>query len=257
MALSIRSMLRRQIEQREFSRWRYRAATVEDTRLSLLRRQVLQAQRLRAELDQLIQVADSRLAFPAVGANGFDLPQDTDWRWRPALWRGPLPRPGVTAVTSGEELGEEVKLFHDCAAPEVTLRQMRNHSENDLAPFGLRMEVFGFTGSFLSLAVDLPAEAIAGLRRRHLVRVAAHFDLERPIEIFVRLNIKHGPNTEELVEPLPGSGPESMVEFDLAYSEINEKRIEKAWVDIIFGDPAMNAVALRDLTFSRRPRAEL
>ena len=47
------------------------------------------------------------------------------------------------------------------------------------------------------------------------------------------------------------------VEFDLAYSTLNEKRVEKAWVDIIFEGPQMNQVVLRDLTFSRRPRASL
>ena len=48
-----------------------------------------------------------------------------------------------------------------------------------------------------------------------------------------------------------------MVEFDLAYSKINEKRVEKLWVDLIFEGPEMNQIILRDVTFSRRPRAEL
>ncbi|MEM6564948.1 MAG: DUF6478 family protein, partial [Pseudomonadota bacterium] len=46
-------------------------------------------------------------------------------------------------------------------------------------------------------------------------------------------------------------------EFDLAYANVNEKRIEKAWLDLIFENPRMNQVTLRDLTFSRRPRAQL
>ena len=48
-----------------------------------------------------------------------------------------------------------------------------------------------------------------------------------------------------------------MVEFDLAYSKLNEKRVEKAWIDLIFEGPEMNQVVIRDLTFSRRPRAAL
>jgi hypothetical protein len=50
---------------------------------------------------------------------------------------------------------------------------------------------------------------------------------------------------------------EVMVEFDLAYSKMNEKRVEKLWVDLIFEGPEMNQIILRDVTFSRRPRAEL
>ena len=41
---------------------------------------------------------------------------------------------------------------------ELTLRQIRNTRESDVAPFGLRMDVFRFDGSFLSLVIDLPEE---------------------------------------------------------------------------------------------------
>ena len=76
------------------------------------------------------------------------------------------------------------------------------------------------------------------------------------LELFARLNIKHGPNTEQIVRELPLHSDEIMVEFDLAYSNINEKRIERAWIDLIFENPQMSQTVLRDLTFSRRPRAE-
>ena len=50
---------------------------------------------------------------------------------------------------------------------------------------------------------------------------------------------------------------EVAAEFDLAYASINERRIEKAWVDLIFENPQMNQITLRDLTLSRRPRAQV
>jgi hypothetical protein len=81
--------------------------------------------------------------------------------------------------------------------------------------------------------------------------------MEKPLEIFARLNIKHGPNVEQIVRELPLNEEEVMVEFDLAYSKMNEKRVERLWVDLIFEGPEMNQVILRDVTFSRRPRAEL
>ena len=56
---------------------------------------------------------------------------------------------------------------------------------------------------------------------------------------------------------LPLNEEEVMVEFDLAYSKLNEKRVERLWVDLIFEGPEMNQVILRDVTFSRRPRADL
>ena len=48
-----------------------------------------------------------------------------------------------------------------------------------------------------------------------------------------------------------------MVEFDLAYTKLNEKRVERIWLDLIFEGPEMNQVTIRDLTLSRYPRAEL
>ena len=148
-------------------------------------------------------------------------------------------------------------LFHDCAFSELTLRQLRNTREADLAPYGLRMDVFKFDGSFLSLVIDLPQEAAAGLTRQHLLRVDTIIETEKPLEIFARLNIKHGPNTEQLVRELPLYEQDVMVEFDLAYSRLNEKRIERVWLDLIFEAPDMNQVVLRDLTFARHLRASI
>ncbi len=238
-------------------RWSDAARRAGEADLADLRLQRQRARQLRRHLDDLIHVADSRLALPMIGSNAFRRPHGADWGWRPELWRGPLPVPGFASVQSKSMLGDEVTLFHDCERSELTLRQLRNRREKDLAPFGLRMDVFRFDGSFLSLAVDLPGDAVAGLKRRHLIRMNTIVEMEKPLEIFARLNIRHGPNTEQIVRELPLTEEDNMVEFDLAYSSMNEKRVEKAWVDLIFEGPRMNQVILRDLTFSRRPRAEL
>jgi hypothetical protein len=224
--------------------------------LSHLRSERAQARKLRYHLNELISVAENRLTLPMIGSSAFPKPHGTDWAWRPTLWREPLAVPGRSSVLSKTKLGDELTLFHDCQQSELTLRQVRNTREADLAPFGLRMDVFNFDGSFLSLVLDLPAAAVAGLQRRHLIRMDTIVEMEKPLEIFARLNVKHGPNTEQIVRELPLHEEEIMVEFDLAYSNMNEKRIERAWVDIIFENPQMSQVILRDLTLSRRPRAE-
>ena len=148
-------------------------------------------------------------------------------------------------------------IFHDCRISELTVRQLRNGLEDDLAPYGLRLDVFKFDGSFLSLVIDLPDSAIRGLGRKHLLRMNATGETEKKLEIFARLNVQHGPNTEQMVQELPVNKSEVTAEFDLAYSNLNEKRVEKAWIDLIFEGPEMNQIMLRDLTFSRRPRAQL
>ncbi|MGD9861822.1 MAG: DUF6478 family protein [Pseudodonghicola sp.] len=237
--------------------WRRAAQQADQTGLTELRQQRNRARQLRAQLDRLIHVADGRLALPLIGTSYFPRPHGTDWAWRPELWRGPLPLPGLSSVASKSMLGDEVTLFHDCALSELTLRQLRNTREGDLAPYGLRMDVFSFDGSFLSLVVDLPQAAVQGLTREHIVQVDTIIETEKPLEIFARLNIKHGPNTEQIVRELPLNEAEVKVEFDLAYSRLNEKRIENMWLDLIFEAPEMNQVVVRDLTFSRRRRAAI
>tara|TARA_R110002110_G_scaffold13596_4_gene64776 strand:+ start:240 stop:1013 length:774 start_codon:yes stop_codon:yes gene_type:complete len=242
---------------RNVQRWARAARQASKTDLPVLRRQRCSARLLKTHLDRLIHTADERLALPMIGSTSFTKPHNADWAWRPELWRGPLPTPGLSSVQTKSLLGKEVTLFHDCEYSELTLRQMRNLREEDLAPYGLRLDVFKFDGSFLSLVIDLPDAGVLGLKRSHLLRMDAIVELEKPLEIFARLNIRHGPNTEQIVRELPLNAENHRVEFDLAYSNLNEKRVERAWIDLIFEGPQMNQVILRDLTFSRRPRAHL
>jgi len=238
-------------------RWSRLAEVVATLDLESLRRLRNQAWALRRNLDLVIHVAENRLALPVMGSNAIRKPMGSDWVWRPMLWKGPIPVPGLSSVPGKAVICEGATMFHDCRRSELTVRQIRNTREADIAPFGLRMDVFRFDGSFLSLVIDLPEPAVAGLRLTHLLRLDAIVEMEKPLEIFARLNIKHGPNIEQVVRELPLNEEEVKVEFDLAYTKMNEKRVEKIWVDLIFEGPEMNQVILRDVTLSRRPRAEL
>ena len=124
------------------------------------------------------------------------------------------------------------------------------------------MESVAAVGPFVSIVTswnDVKQSVRASVIRIVIDRYqsVAIVELERPIEIFARLNVQHGPNTEQIVRELPVVDRQMMVEFDLAYTKLNEKRVEKLWIDLIFENPEMSQVVLRDLFFSRRPRAEL
>ncbi|WP_158965191.1 DUF6478 family protein [Chachezhania sediminis] len=238
-------------------RWRKVARQAPDALLTDLRNQRSRAQQLRTHVNRLIHVADERLSLPQPGNSNFARPHGTDWAWRPEAWRGSLASPGIAAAPTRAALGDEVTLFHDCDASEVTLRQIRNLRADDLAAYGLRLDVFRFDGSFLSLVIDLPDAAAQGLTKAHLVRVNTIIEAEKPLEIFARLNVRHGPNTEQVVRELPLHEKDVRVDFDLAYSRLNERRIEKVWLDLIFEAPEMNQVTLRDVTFARHMRASI
>lgn len=230
--------------------------------LSTLRDQRQQAQALRARLDRVLHHADHRLAHPRIGATDVPRPMAADWAWRPAAFCGPLSPPGRAAMANGDALGDELALFHDCPLRELTIRQHRMTAAHDLAPFGLALDVLGFEGSFLSLVLRLPPGLLEGLSRAHVLTLNLTLEIENPLKMLARLNIRHGPNTEQMVRELaPDQGGQNqgcqIAEYDLAYTKLNERRVESAWIDLILDRPAMNRLMLRDLTLSRQPRAEL
>jgi len=257
MSEGMTSLIDRLLHRRFLWRWGQAADAAGTADLDTLRGLRGRARALRRNLDRVIHQAEHRLALPVIGSNVIRKPLGTDWSWRPELWKGPIAVPGFSSVPSRAPVCDGATIFHDCRRSELTVRQIRNTREADIAPFGFRLDVFRFDGSFLSLVLDLPEDAARGLKLKHLIRLDIIVEMEKPLEIFARLNIKHGPNVEQIVRELPLNEEEVMVEFDLAYSKLNEKRVERLWVDLIFEGPEMNQIILRDVTFSRRPRAEL
>ena len=120
------------------------------------------ARALRRNLDRVIHQAEHRLALPVIGSNIIRKPLGTDWSWRPDLWKGPIPVPGFASVPGKAQICDGATIFHDCRRTELTVRQIRNTREADIAPFGFRMDVFRFDGSFLSLVSTCPKTRRAG-----------------------------------------------------------------------------------------------
>ena len=244
-------------QRRTQTRWARLVATADELDAFELRALRAEARGMRRQLDRLLQVADARLTVPQPGAGLPQMPLGTDWSWRPDLWRGALPQSGSVCSTDRTALGEGLALYHDCPLGEIVVRQVRNQSHEDRAPYGLAVDVFGFRGSFLSLALNLPAAAVEGLRAKHLVRAELVIDSDGPVKAYARLNIQHGPNLAQPVSTLPENGRDKLAEFDLAYVHLNDRRIERAWLDLILNEAEMTRIVIRDLVVSRRPRAEL
>jgi len=244
------------LEKRTLRRWDKAAKTVETLDAGELKALRTSARALGRRVDKVLHVSEGRLALPLVGQAAIRRPMHSDWAWRPELWSGPVKPVGQAAVETRTIVGAEAKVFHDCPLNELSVRQVRNTKVEDIAPYGVRMDVFRFDGSFLSLVVDLPGEGVEGLSRRHVIRLEIRVETEKPLEIFGRINVRHGPNVEQLVREFEGSTGEFAVEFDMSLSRLDEDRVERAWLDMIFEGPEMNQITLRDLTLSRRPRAE-
>ena len=251
------SLLDRIFHRLSLRRWRRKTIEAQSMSSLELRSQRKNALHLKDQINNLIEIADSKLTLPMLGSNMFHKPHGTDWSWRPGLWRAPLETPGLSSAKSKSRLSKDVRVFHDCKQSELTLRQIRNLREADFAPFGLKMDVLDFNGSFLSLLIDLPPEATEGLQRRHIISMGTIIELEKPMEVYARLNIRHGPNVEQLVRQVQQDKDGTAVEFDLGHINVNENRIEHAWIDMTFETPQMSQIIMRDLTFNRFPRAEM
>ncbi len=257
MPFPLQGPITRFLHRRSVARWRKATKSVGAVDLATLDQKNEAAKKLLRHIQAFRFAADSRLALPRIGSNIFPQPPGTDWAWRPKPWRAAADTAGLAPALSKMEITNELVIFHDCPRAEVSLRQVRNTRDTDLAPFGITLETFHFAGSYLSLVIEIPKDSCEGLRKRHLIRLAAVIERERPSAIYARLNVKNGPNTEQVLLTLPDDTPDTMVEFDLAYSGLNERRAERMWIDLMIERPAMNKITIRDLTLSRYPRAEI
>ena len=212
---------------------------------------------LREDVDRLKVSAETELLARVGNLDGVVLPDQCDWVERAGPWRARLPQRGYIDFPSPLSLGGGVTLFHDASRADLCLRQEPARSGQTGPAFGMVLEVYRFDGSFLSLVQDLPETALHGLTHGHFFRVKLVLEREQPIEVYARLNIQHGPNQEQIVRQFAFSDDQGVAEFDLAYTRINERRIEKAWLDLILEGPEMNRVAIRDMVILRAPRADV
>jgi hypothetical protein len=211
----------------------------------------------RNRIDALAARAETEMLARLQPDDGIDRPDQCDWAERAAPWRQKITPRGHVHPGSPHKIGGGVTLFHDAAHADLTLRQDRVPPGIRGPAFGLVIEVYRFDGSFLSLVQDLSEAAIKGLTLNHFIAVHLRVTREHPIEIYARLNVQHGPNHEQIVRQFDIRGDIGRAEFDLAYTKINEKRLEKVWLDLILEGPEMNRLAIWDMVLLRAPRADI
>ena len=237
--------------------WSGLVSRAPDLSTGALQDHLAKADHLRSVLDRFSQIAKPRLTNDVQ----IDVPDilagQIEWSGRPAFWLGEASPRALFAPESGVELGEGVKLFHDCPRREIALRQRANRLLPARAPYGLSLDVMGFEGSYLSLVLDLPAASLTDLGQSHVLSVNFDFEADRDLGIFVRLNLKCGPNTVNMLREVPRDGTGHAVEFDLAYLDMDASRLESGWIDVMFEAPQYLGLELRDVTLFRSRRAEV
>lgn len=74
---------------------------------------------------------------------------------------------------------------------------------------------------------------------------------------YARLNLRHGPNREQIVSKLADKNGAQRIEFDLSCIRLDETRLTQAWLDLIFECPAQSRITLDHMALHRRPRADI
>lgn len=213
------------------------------------------ARQARATADQTARAAQIQLRaaeFPPP-----TLPAGAVWAQRPAVWHQAAEDPVRISPPSGTEIVPDLTLFHDCPRAEMILRQSLS-DPGAPAPFSLSLDTLRFEGSFLSLVIALPEDGATALSAREVLQLDLHATLSGQTRLYGRLNLQQGPNTVQMLAefPTPDAGA-TRVEFDLAYGELRDLPVDRAWVDLIVERPTMMRLTLHDLILSRRLRAEI
>ena len=107
------------------------------------------------------------------------------------------------------------------------------------------------------MALDVPRARAASVKLSDILQVSLDITMDFPIDLYARVNVIHGPNSEQMVRKMEWQNGRLSAEFDMAYSKVNDKRIEKIWIDLIFERPSMNLLQMGDFLVVCMPRAEL
>ncbi|MGR3495451.1 DUF6478 family protein [Citreimonas sp.] len=176
-------------------------------------------------------------------------------QWRPEAWLRHLDAPRMTGATSPSAFGTGLTLFHDCPLSDIALAQ----SGGDAAEFASSVEISiaQFAGSYLSLVIDLPPDRAQPLTAEDILCLALRLTNDRAHHVSARLNLRTGPNLVAMTRMPVADGAKGrlLVEFDLGRSDLGERRVSAAWLDLIFDAPAPGRIVVDDLGVSRHRRA--
>ncbi len=140
----------------------------------------------------------------------------------------------VADPASGSSVLPGTKVYHDAEHRNSLLR---------LGDGGIALSVYQFSGTYLSLAMDIPGQMQGRLRPGYRLAIDIDGSASRPQTIFARLNAQTADDKIVLHEALVLSQGARRVDFDL--ETLPGQGVDAAWVDIIFSRPRMVDIRLQ------------
>ncbi|PIB26532.1 hypothetical protein BFP76_11560 [Amylibacter kogurei] len=184
-------------------------------------------------------------------------PNKTDWCKRPKAWSVTQSTLPASASGSPQKICSSVILFHDCPLGNIQIEQTKSSHQDTTANFDLSIKVGKFEGSYLSLVVTLPNDAIIDLSHNHILQSNLLVDCEPSMDIYARLNLKSKSGTQQIIRTFEPTDISRVVNFDLQGHVTRDRIIDKSWIDVSFDNPENQSIILHDLTCFRRRRAAI
>lgn len=163
------------------------------------------------------------------------------------FWRVQKMEPAEGPVEPGAPAGQGVRVFHDGAPEALRIWPVAG---------GIGFTVGDFGGSYVSLALGLPDEMMAGLSSRHVLRLVLRASGAVP-NLRARITLRCGLNVSRMLSTLKPEGAHRAAEHDLWHLPFDEALLREGWIDILMDPIRGGRVAIADITLSRRWRAEV
>ncbi|GHA48023.1 hypothetical protein GCM10008927_11210 [Amylibacter ulvae] len=184
-------------------------------------------------------------------------PSKTDWCKRPKTWSASQSRLPIANAEKTQKICDSVILFHDCPLGNIQLEQTTSSQNETTANFALSIKVGKFEGSYLSLVVTLPNDAIIDLSPNHILQSNLLIDCDPSMDIYARLNLQSKSGTQQIIRTFDPTDLGHLVNFDLVGHITQVRVIDKSWIDVSFDNPENQTIVLHDLTCFRRRRAAI
>lgn len=152
--------------------------------------------------------------------------------------------------SSGIEIADGLSIYHDAAGGEFAVIP----GDSGCA----RFVIYQFLGSYLSVAAALATDHRRNLGPGRALMATLSVDSTRALTVFLRLNLQAGDERQTLYETIVVEAGKRVVSFDLDAIRLPFDQIGAVWLDVIFSEPEMTEILLRDISLEvagrgRRP----
>ncbi len=183
-------------------------------------------------------------------------PLPTRWSFTPSVWcSAVLPFTEENAARENA-IGAGCTLFHNATEARVAWVQVPASQPDRASAFSLEINAEHFDGSYLSLAIAIPARYRRAIDRKSIISIAIQALGMPDLQASLRMNVKRGPNTYDNWHQINLNDQAQIIEFDMSNFGINPAGADNMWLDFMVTQTGTCQFAINTLSISHRLRLE-